>query len=144
MAFETYAHTALTELESAPLLKIRSGAEFIPVGDIYSMPPPIGFSTNLIEMTHLASPGKAREYKPGRPEPVQLSIQLGYALSSPGLQAVLDAKGTVAEFEVSYSGSTIVHTFEAVVMSFTPADIAIDSRWEGTLVLQISGEVTEA
>jgi len=144
MAFTEYTHTAQTELENRPLLKIKtSSGEYIPVGDIYSMPPPIGFQTTLIEMTHLASPGGAREYKAARPEPVQLSITLGYSLESEGLQAIRAAKGQVAEFEVSYSGSTLRHTFKAVVMSFTPADISIGGRWEGTLVLQITGEVQE-
>lgn len=144
MAFTEYAHTAQTELENAPQLLIKKDAEFIPVGDIYSMPPPIGFSTTLIEMTHLASPGKGREYKGARPEPVQLSVQLGYALGAAGIEAVLARKGDVAEFRVEYSGSATVHTFEAVVMSFTPGDITVGGRWEGTLVLQISGEVTES
>lgn len=144
MPWSEYAHTAQTELENRPLLKIKNGSgQYIPVGDIYSMPPPIGFQTTLIEMTHLATPGGAREYKAARPEPVQLSITLGYSLESEGLQAIRAAKGQVADFEVSYSGSTLVHTFQAVVMSFTPSDIAVGGRWEGTLVLQITGEVQE-
>lgn len=144
MAFEEHAHTAQTEYENAPQLKIQSGAEFIPVGDIYSMPPPIAFTTSLIEMTHLGTPKGQREFKGGRPEPVQLSVQLGYALGAAGIEAVLAKKGDVAEFRVEYSGSATVHTFEAVVMSFTPGDISVGGRWEGTLVLQISGEVTES
>ena len=144
MAFTEYTHTAQTELENRPLLKIKNGSgQYIPVGDIYSMPPPIGFQTTLIEMTHLATPGGSREYKAARPEPVQLSITLGYSLESEGLQLIRESKGQVADFEVSYSGSTLVHTFQAVVMSFTPSDIAVGGRWEGTLVLQITGEVQE-
>src|SRR5690606_409411 len=121
MPWREYAHTAQTELENRPLLKIKNGSgQYIPVGDIYSMPPPIGFQTTLIEMTHMATPGGAREYKAARPEPVQLSITRGYSLESGGLQVIRAATGEVAEFDVSYSGSTLVHTFQAVVMSFTP------------------------
>src|SRR5690606_35480261 len=144
MPWSEYAHTAQTELENRPLLKIKNGSgQYIPVGDIYSMPPPIGFQTTLIEMTHLATPGGAREYKAARPEPVQLSITLGYSLESEGWQVIRAAKGQVAESEARHCGSTLVHAFQAVVRSCPPSDIAVGGRGEGTLVLQITGEVQE-
>lgn len=144
MAFQTYTYTADTDFSNAPQLQIKSGASFIPVGDIVSMAPPVGFETNVVEVTHLASPNGTREFAPGRPNPVTLTATIGYSLGSPGFQAIQNAKGTTTEFKVVYSGSAVEHSFSAIVMSFQPSEVSVDGgRWQGTLTLQLTTEVSE-
>lgn len=143
MAFEYHEHTADTAYDNPPQLKMKDSSTFIQIGDIYSMPPPVGFTTTTIDMTHLGTPKGTREFAGGRPDPVQLSITLGYALDSPGFRALQAAKGQIKEFEISYGGLSLVHTFSAIVMSFDPAAITEGGRYEGTLTLQLTGNVSE-
>lgn len=103
---------------------------------------PRSFQTEQIDVTHLASPGKSREYIGGRSPAPTIDVTIQYAPGDDTAALVYDARGETKDFRVVYPNE-IMHSFSALVLNWDAGQATVGGLFEATLTLQQSGESTE-
>lgn len=115
--------------------------EFTEIGEITDFDGPSG-SVTVIDKTNLAS--TSREKMLGLIDEGQFSFSLNFYAADTGQAAALAAREnkTLCNFRITFSDDTTM-TFTGYVTSF-PKSGGTDGKVEGSITIEITGEVTQA
>lgn len=110
---------------------------FTEIGEAVSISPP-NPSRGAVETTHLKSPNKTREYKPGMVEPGEATLVLNYTPAARAKIDALFAAGGLEEFQIGYpDGAT--ETFFAFLTGKATEGGEVDSKLTLNCPMKMSG-----
>lgn len=121
---------------------IKEGVTYVPVGEVVSITPP-GWTRDTIEVTHLESPDKAKEYIGSLIDAGEATITINYVPAA--TDDLLDAfTAEDGEFRVLFPGGTIALNFFGVVTSYEIGDLVGDDKMSATFTVKATGKPTLA
>lgn len=109
------------------------------------MPQGVGFER--IEVTHLESPGRRREFIDGFYEDADFEVEM-YRIAGSDTEelilALVGQKGTFAARIVEYDGDILVatHNFDVQTIGYTVGDLEPDQPKTATMTYKVASEVT--
>lgn len=110
------------------------------LAEVVSITPPSD-SVDMIDATHMQSPGRYREFIPGLIDPGECSIEMNYVpggLTDVRLRQV-KTDGVVKSYRITYpNGAT--HTFRAFLMTYQPND-PLEDKMTATAAFRVTGPV---
>jgi hypothetical protein len=114
---------------------------FVELAEVYSVTPP-EFTVDQIEVTHLQSPGRAKQFIPALSDPGTAQAEMNYI---PGSASdirldTLRVAGTVLEMKITYPGGEVFR-FQASVASYSKS-IPVADRMTAQVGFKVSGPVT--
>ena len=108
------------------------------------------YTADEIEVTHLLSPGRIREFISGLTDAGELAVEMNYIPGSPTdlmLQAA-QKQGNTRAWKIVVSDAAGEPAWEAdgtgFVKSYSRDALEVDSVKKATVVIRVSGDVTEA
>lgn len=118
----------------------QTDSDFVSIGLITSITPPSD-TVDQIEITHMQSPNRQKQFVAGLSDPGEMSLELNYMPGSPTDEFILAwrASGETRECRISYpTTASLVDTFPAFVSSYVP-NIPANDRMSATLGLKVAG-----
>lgn len=110
---------------------------FTEIGEAFSIAPP-NATRDATEFTHLKSPGKVREYKPGMIEPGDMNVVLNYTPAARVKADALFGEG-VGEFQIGYpDGAT--ETMSGFATGKTTEGGEVSGKLTLNLPFKVSGQ----
>lgn len=119
----------------------QSPPEWVDLGEVFNITPP-SFVADRVEVTHMQSPSRTREYKPGMITPGTASLQMNFIPGSPSdiLVRAMQVAGTSTTHRITFPND-VTWEFEAAIESYEPAD-PVDDRMTATVNITVSGNIT--
>lgn len=144
---------ALTPTPSGALLgygsrmlleSLDSPNQFYDLGEVFNITPPSA-TADQIDVTHMQSPDRRREFISGLIDGGECSFEMNYIPGSDAdesLNAILDADPDERRrtWRIIYPNS-IVHTFDAELTGYEPS-VPTDDKMTATVTLKVTGVVT--
>lgn len=126
------------EIETAP-----GSGTYVELEEVYEITPPSS-TIDKIEVTHMRSPNRRREYIPGLTENGSASLSMNYVPGSASDLRIeeLRINGTVLSMRITYPNGVTV-TFDGFVEEYTPA-IPVDDRLTASVSLSVTGDIVIA
>lgn len=126
--------------------EVRDGpdtdSDWVGLGLITSITPPSD-SVDQIEITHMASPGRKKQFVAGLSDPGEMTLELNYMPGSETDAFILAwrASGQTRDSRISYPATTsLVDTFPTFVSSYAPS-IPVGDKMTATLGLKVAGDI---
>ena len=116
---------------------------FSELGEVFNITPPSA-TTDMIDVTHMQSPGGRREFVPGLIDPGECSFEMNYVPGSASDEALNDLLDTAPadrarQCRITYpNGAT--HTFLGLLMTYEPS-APTDDKMVASVSFRTSGEV---
>jgi len=116
---------------------------FDTIAEIFEISPP-NQQTSDVDVTHMASPNKTREFIQGMVDPGEMSIGINWV---PGdatdviLQA-LKTSGAVRSMKITWP-NLVTWTFSGFIKGFEPS-APIDDKMTATITVRVTGSITIA
>ena len=123
----------------------QSDSDWVSLGLITSITPPSD-TVDQIEITHMASPNRQKQYIAGLSDPGEMSLELNYMPGSVTDEFILDwrASGETRSSRINYPATTsLVDTFPTFVSSYVPA-IPAGDKMTATLGLKVAGAIVRS
>lgn len=123
----------------------QSDSGWVSLGLITNITPPSD-TVDQIEITHMASPNRQKQYIAGLSDPGEMSLDLNYMPGSVTDEFILEwrASGETRESRINYPATaSLVDTFPTFVSSYVPAIPAAD-KMTATLGLKVAGAVVRS
>lgn len=119
---------------------IKSGSTYTYVAEVTNITPP-GWTRDTVEVTHLTSDDKFKEFIAGLNDAGEASITLNY------LPSVSDALVTAftagaGDFRVLSPSGTVGMDFKGIVTAYSPGDFVADDKMSATFTVKATGKVT--
>lgn len=126
------------------IFAIGNGASpevFETVAEVTSITPP-GVTVDLIDATHMESPGRHREFIAGLKDGTEAQIEMNFIPGGPGQDAIVELLGTgeTANMKITYTNG-VVQSFAAFCTAFEPS-VPVDDKMTASATFKVSGEVT--
>ncbi len=124
--------------------RIKASAEatdYTALAEVYSVTPPES-TIDTVEVTHMQSPNRKREYIPALSDNGTASAEMNYVPGSATdllIEGLISA-GDVVGAEITYANGTVV-AFDCMVSSYSK-DVPVDDRMTATVEFQVTGDVT--
>lgn len=118
---------------------------YVSLGEVINITPPSS-TVDQIDVTHMESPGRRREFIDGLIDPGECSFEMNYVPGSEGdqiLLAILDiepGEPRVQTCRIVYPNG-IRHTFQANLQSYVPS-IPTDDKMTATVSWRVTGTVS--
>lgn len=125
--------------------KPDSPTVWLDLDEIFNVTPPSS-ETDQVDVTHMRSPGRRREFIDGLTDGGECSFEMNYIPGSDAddlLNAILDtAAGTSRRrnWRIVYPNS-VTHTFYGNLQTYEP-DVPTDDKMTATVTIKVSGAVT--
>lgn len=107
------------------------------LGEAFSITPPAP-TRGSVEFTHLKSPNKTREYKPGMIEPGDVNVALNYTKALKTKVDTLFAAGGLQEFQITYPDAS-TETFFAFLTGKPIEGGEVEGKLAMTVPMKVSG-----
>lgn len=123
----------------------QSDSDWVGIGLITSLTPPSD-TVDQIEITHMQSPNRAKQYIAGLSDPGEMSMDINYMPGSVTDEFILAwrASGETRESRIKYPATTsLVDTFPTFVSSYVP-NIPVNDKMSATLGLKVAGAVVRS
>ncbi len=119
-----------------------SPAVFTKLGEVTSVTPPSS-TVDDIDVTHLESPGRTREYIPGLKDFSEIPIELNWVVGGTTDDFILDweASGERRNVRITYPNNA-TDTFLAYARGYSGSAVTVDGKLAATLTLKVAGEHT--
>lgn len=117
-----------------------SPAGFVTLGEVTSISPP-QFTADTIDVTHMQSPGRKREYILGLISPGEASLEMNFVPGSATdelLRANQDS-GVAAACVITFP-NLVTWSFNALVSGYE-VSVPVDDKMACTVTLQITSEI---
>src|SRR5690242_5957763 len=113
--------------------------DWVDLREVSSITPPSS-TTDMIDVTHMQSPGGRREFVPGLIDPGQCSFEMNYIPGSVGelvLLALLDEApaNRKRRCRIIYPNN-VTHTFEALIQTYEPT-VPVDDKMTATVTFKV-------
>ena len=119
---------------------IKDGATYDYVAEVTSITPP-GMSRDTVDVTHLESPDKFKEYIAGLADGGDASISLNYKpAASDALVAAFIAE--TGDFRVLFPDGDTFLDFAGIVTEWSPGELTSDGAMSCTFSVKATGPVT--
>lgn len=122
---------------------------FEDVGVVIEISPP-GLTADTYDKTHMASPGRVREYGKALIEPGEVSVTVQSDPSAVALSKMIrdvaDVATPVRKYRVPFGDGSTTWVFEAIATGFEPTT-PLDDRQTAVFTLKVTGQsefVTDA
>lgn len=118
---------------------------FLTIGEITNIAGPAK-AVELIDATHMESPGKFREFVYGLKDTPDITVEMQYVPGSAGMAALnadIDGEVTSNYKIILPNPAATTFTFAALVRSITPS-IPVEGKMTCTVVLKPTGAITES
>lgn len=115
--------------------------DFSALGEVTNVTPP-NESVDVIDVTHMDSPGRYREFIQGLIDPGDMSVDMNWVPGSATEDLILDwrTSGETRDGRIT-TPNGITYTFPCFVTGYTPA-MPIDGKMSATLTCKVAGEIT--
>lgn len=123
----------------------QSDSGWVSLGLITSITPPSD-TVDQIEITHMASPNRQKQFIAGLSDPGEMSLELNYMPGSVTDEFILEwrASGETRESRINYPNTaSLVDTFPTFVSSYVPT-IPAGDKMTATLGLKVAGAVVRS
>lgn len=126
------------------LESLLSPSQFYDLAEVFNITPPSA-AADQIDVTHMQSPERRREFISGLIDPGECSFEMNYIPGSSAddeLNAILDADPDERRrtWRIIYPNN-IVHTFDAELTGYEPS-VPTDDKMTATVTLKVTGVVT--
>lgn len=126
------------------LESLDSPSQFYDLGEVFNITPPSA-TADQIDVTHMQSPSRRREFISGLIDGGEASFEMNYipgSMADDRLNAILDADPDERRrtWRIIYPNS-IVHTFDAELTGYEPS-VPTDDKMTATVTLKVTGVVT--
>lgn len=113
------------------------------MGEVTSVTPP-NESVDRADCTHMQSPGRTRESKPGMIDPGDMSLGLNHIPGS-GTDTYLRAwrKGGTNRYGQIVYPNLVTETFPCSVQGYAPDEVVVDDIMRSTVTLMVAGEIEQ-
>jgi predicted secreted protein len=114
---------------------------FVEIGEVISITPAEPES-DRIDVTHMKSPGRKREFISGLIDPGEASFEINWVPGSASdiLIRGLFASGAVVDHRITFPNGVTV-TYDAAITGYTKA-VPVDDRMTATITVAVSGDET--
>jgi len=126
------------------ILEVRDGPEttdsYFDLGEITGLTPPSD-SIDEVEVTHMQSPGRRKEFIAGLSDPGEMSVTVNHIPGSSEDEFILDwkASGEVRDARITYpNGRT--QTISTFVKGYVPNELTVGAAITATLTLRCTGD----
>lgn len=110
------------------------------VAEVSSLTPP-GWTRDTIDVTHLESPDKAKEYIAGMIDAGEASITINFVPSaSDTLLAAFTAERD--NFRILFPGGAFALNFTGIVTAYEISDLVADDKMSATFTVKATGKPT--
>lgn len=121
-----------------------SPEDWLDLGEVTNITPPSS-TTDMIDVTHMQSPGGRREFVPGLIDPGECSFEMNYIPGSAGdlyLLGLFDLAPSQRKrrCRIIYP-NLVTHTFEALLMTYEPS-VPTDDKMTASVGFKVTGTVT--
>ena len=115
------------------------GWEFI--GEITNITPP-NESVDQVDVTHMESPGRTREFIQGLIDPGEMSLDLNHVPGSATDDLILEwrTSGETRSMRITYPNN-VTETFPAFVLGYAPSGVAVADALTATLTVKVAGAI---
>lgn len=115
-----------------------SGSTYVYVAEVTNITPP-GMTRDTVDVTHLESPDKFKEYIAGLADTGEASITINYkpAVSDALMTAFLAEKD---DFRILFPGGTVALDFAGIVTGYEPGDLVAPEEMTATFTVKASGK----
>jgi len=127
----------LFEVETAA----GSGTYFT-LGEVTNVPPP-NFKVDQVEVTHMTSPNRTKEFISGLGDPGDMTLELNWIPGGTTDQFVIAwrSSGETRSSRITYPGGVVKDTFGSFVLGFQPT-VTVADKMSASLNLKVAGAVT--
>lgn len=118
-------------------------AVYAPLGEVNSITPP-NETVDMIDATHMQSPGRMREFIAGLIDPGECAVEINYipgGATDERLRAIKTA-GVAVPCRITYPNGAS-HSFHALLSSYAPTDTVAD-KMTASLSWRVTGPVVAA
>lgn len=121
---------------------LESPAEWKDIGEVFNITPP-SFTSDRVEVTHMQSPNRTREYKPNLVTPGTASLQMNFipGSESDALLRAHQQQGIVSTHRITFPND-VTWEFSASIETVETED-PVDDRMTATVGVNVSGNITE-
>lgn len=117
--------------------------DWLDLGEVTNITPPSS-TTDMIDVTHMQSPGGRREFVPGLIDPGECSFEMNYVPGSAGdlyLLALFDLAPALRKrrCRIIYPNQ-VTHTFEALIQTYEPS-VPTEDKMSATVTFKVTGLV---
>ena len=129
-------YTSIFELWDAS----ASPPEFVTLGEVTSISPP-QFTSDTIDVTHMQSPGRKREYILGLISPGEASIEMNFVPGSASdeLLRAVQTSGVATPAIITYPNG-VTWSFDALVSGYE-VSVPVDDKMAVTVTMQITSDL---
>lgn len=117
---------------------------FTPVAEVTSITPPSD-STDVIDVTHMASPNRTREFIQGLNDPGECSFEMNFVPGSDADTAIQALKGAgTKDFQITFPpGGTgaVTWTFSGFLTGYEPA-VPNEDKMTATVTIKVTSSYT--
>ena len=123
----------------------QSPTSFVSLGEVFNITPPSA-QIDQIDVTHMQSPGRRREFISGLIDGGECSFEMNYIPGSTGdeeLNEILELAVGVSRrrsCRIRYPNG-VTHTFDAELQSYEPT-VPTDDRMTATVTFKVTGAIT--
>lgn len=120
-----------------------SSGSYFKLGEVSQVTPP-NESTDQVDVTHMESASRTREFISGLRDPGEMSVEFNYIPGNATDDFILAwrASGETRSCRITYP-TTDTDTFPGFVLGFTPT-LAVADKASATLNLKVAGAVVRA
>lgn len=121
---------------------LQSPAAWTELGEVFNITPP-SFTSDRVEVTHMQSANRTREYKPNLITPGTAQVQMNFIPGSASdvLLREHQKQGIVTSHRIEFPNG-VTWTYTASIESVEPDD-PVDDRMTCAVGVNVSGNITE-
>lgn len=118
--------------------------DYVELEEVFSITPP-SMEQDMVDATHMKSPGKRREFISGLIDPGECSLEMNYipgSVSDTRLNEILDlpaGEERRRSCRITYPNG-VTHTFDGELSNYEPTD-PLDNKMSATVTFKVTGEV---
>lgn len=119
-------------------IDLAGGTNYVDLAEVFSITPP-NDSLDIVDVTHMGSPNRTREFITGLNDPGTCSFEMNFVPGSASddlIQAVKSA-GTVVACRITF-GSGAIWTFDGLLTGYAPA-VPNEDKMTATVTFKVTG-----
>lgn len=134
--------TTAASIGYGSLLEISTdgGSNWDEIAEVFSITPPSS-SVDIVDVTHMQSPGRDREFILGLNDPGEASMELNFVPGSDTDALLLEIKGDYAPVKCRITWpNSVVWTFDGLLTGYEPS-APNDDKMTATVTFKVTGSV---